>query len=122
MLAVLAAAVGGCDLAEPGLCTLVACTDGLLIEFNGTPAAEFTVIATADTGETESLTCTDQNACLLVFRDFTPPEVTIRYESSEQTIEQTFTPEYERTRPNGPDCPPECLVATVVVDLQPPVA
>lgn len=37
------------------------------------------------------------------FGDFSPGQVTIRYESEERTVEHTFRPDYQRVRPNGPD-------------------
>lgn len=59
----------------------------------------------------------DLGECRLFFEDFTPSEVTISYESGDQTVQQTFSPTYSRSRPNGEDCPPECVNATVVLEL-----
>jgi hypothetical protein len=51
------------------------------------------------------------------FPDFTPASVTIRVLTGTQTTEVTRQPMYEVTRPNGPECPPECRNARVIVVL-----
>lgn len=77
--------------------------------------------------------CTEQRrgdavseSCMLVPGQFvlqanvqgTPPELELRL-SRDGTLlaEQTLTAVYETTRPNGPDCEPECRIATVEVTL-----
>jgi hypothetical protein len=35
-------------------------------------------------------------------------------------LDQTVTPAYTTTQPNGPDCPPTCSQATVMLTLAPP--
>lgn len=108
--------VASCNPVEPRVCTLMGCTSGLRVDLEGTPTAPFTVTATAG-GTTESVTCEQEAGCDLFFEGFTPSQVTISYESAGEEIEQTFSPTYSLSRPNGEGCPPECLNGTVILDL-----
>jgi hypothetical protein len=100
-------------------CTDIGCTTGLRVAIQGTPAESFTITATAPESEPQVIECSPANPCRLLFPDYTPAQVTITYESATTTVEQMFEVGYERQRPNGPDCPPECLTATVTIKLEP---
>ena len=116
---VLAAAFGSaCGVGSPGPCTLIGCT-GLVVEVTGAPGqTPVTVVVTAPDGTTRSSTCTGATGtCPVSFPDFTPASVTIRVSTSARTIEVTRQPAYEVTRPNGPECAPECRSARVTVVL-----
>lgn len=77
------------------------------------PEELYTVTVTAG-DRTESYTCTVADRCPLpFFLDFTPEDVTVVYQSDSVRVERTFAPEYQRLRPNGADCSPDCLTATV---------
>lgn len=115
-LSVACSAFVDCNPFEPPLCTLIGCSSGLTVELQGPPTAPFTLTATA-AGTTESIVCEEVTGCALFFEDFTPPQVTISYESGGEEVEQTFSPSYSRSRPNGEGCPPECLNGTVVLEL-----
>ena len=52
-----------------------------------------------------------------MFTDYTPEAVTIRVTTSAGTREQTAQPTYSVSRPNGPNCGPECRQAQVTVAL-----
>ena len=102
-----------CNPFAPQVCTLIGCDSGLEIQLVGAPEEPHTVTVTAG-DRTESYTCTDAARCRLpFFLDFTPTAVTVVYESASVRIERDFEPEYRRFRPNGDDCPPDCLTATV---------
>lgn len=107
----------GCGILIPKGCTLIGCDSGLLVELEGAPSDPFTMTATATGGETQTIECSGPEDCYLFFQDFTPAEVTVTYESGEQVVEITFSPEYSRIRPNGEDCPPECINASVSLRL-----
>lgn len=48
------------------------------------------------------------------FSDQTPSDITVRLERNGQPVaQQTFSPEFESVRPNGPGCPPVCEQAEV---------
>ena len=116
LVLVAAAFAAGCDLTGPSACTLIGCT-GLVVEVTGAPAlTPVTVVVTAPDGSTRSGTCTSAGgACPVSFFDFTPATITIRVSTGTQTTEVTRQPMYEVTRPNGPECPPECRNARVTV-------
>lgn len=115
-LSVAGSALISCNPLEPRACTLIGCNSGLRVEIEGTPSGPFTLTATAG-GASESVSCEQGTACDLFFEDLTPSQVTISYESGGEEIEQTFSPSYTRSRPNGEDCPPECVNGTVVLEL-----
>lgn len=115
-LALFGAAFASCNPFEPRVCTLIGCSSGLMVELQGTAATPFAVTAVSGTA-TESIECSDLGECRLFFEDFTPSDVTVAYESADQTVQHTFNLTYSRSRPNGERCPPECLNATVVLEL-----
>ena len=117
-LALVAAFSSGCDVLGPSACTLIGCT-GLVVEVTGVPGqTPVTVVLTAPDGSTRSATCTSTSGtCPVSFPDFAPASVTIRVTTGTQTTEVTRQPAYEVTRPNGPECGPECRNARVVVVL-----
>jgi len=118
-LVFVAAAFGtGCGFIGPRACTLIGCT-GFVVEVTGAPSlTPVTVVVIAPDGSTRSGTCTGATGtCPVSFPDFTPASVTIRVLTGTQTTEVARQPTYEVTRPNGPDCPPECRNARVTVAL-----
>lgn len=114
----LAALVSGCGVAGPTACTLIGCT-GLVVEVTGAPGqTPVTVVVTAPDGSTRSTTCTSTTGtCPVSFPDFAPASITIRVSAGTRAIEETRQPVYEVSRPNGPECPPECRNARVTVAL-----
>lgn len=115
-LSVACAAFASCNPFEPRACTQIGCSSGLSVVLEGTPTAPFTLTATG-AGTMESIVCEEAAGCPLFFEGFAPSQVTISYESGGKEVEQTFSPSYTRSRPNGEDCPPECLSGTVVLEL-----
>ena len=114
-----AAALGsGCNVVAPRACTLIGCT-GLSIDVTGVPVLTLvTIVVTAPDGSTRTAMCTSAtSSCFAAFSDFTPATVTVRVMTGTKTIEETRQPTYEVSRPNGPDCPPECRSARVTVAL-----
>ena len=115
-LSIACSALVSCNPFEPRACTLIGCYSGLRVELEGTPTTPFTLTATAGAAS-ETIVCEQATSCDLFFENFTPSQVTISYESGREETEQTFTPSYSRSRPNGEHCPPECLNGTVVLEL-----
>ena len=118
LLMLLAALGSGCDVAGPSACTLIGCA-GLVIEVAGAPGqTPVTVVVTAPDGSTRSTTCTSATGtCPVSFPDFTPASVTIRVTAGTRTTEVSRQPIYDITRPNGPECPPDCRNARITVVL-----
>lgn len=107
-----------CNVIGPRACTLIGCT-GLVVEVTGAAAqTPVTVVVTGPDGSARSATCTAATGtCPVSFVDFTPASLTVRVSSGTQSKELTVQPAYQLTRPNGPECPPECRSARVTVAL-----
>ena len=107
-----------CNVVGPDACTLIGCT-GLVVEVTGAASqTPVTVVVTAPDGSTRTATCTTTTGtCPVAFPDFTPASLTVRVSSGTQSTEVTVRPAYLLTRPNGPECPPECRNARVTVAL-----
>lgn len=103
----------------PVICTLIGCTDGLTVQIEGMLPTTFVLEAVAPVGPPVIVECPDSALCgsNIFLEGFTPEEVTIRLSFDSDSVSETFNPFYETYQPNGPDCPPECLVASVTVLL-----
>lgn len=111
----LVAAVG-CNPFDLEGCTLIGCTSVLEVELTGPLEYPFTLTVSGE-GDSRSVECTAQEPCTGArFEDFTPDRATIVYESAGRGAEWTLALEYRRWRPNGDDCEPECLTATIELD------
>ncbi|HEX2094696.1 MAG TPA: hypothetical protein VHG28_19985 [Longimicrobiaceae bacterium] len=107
------------DIPGPGACTLIGCESGLAVELVGAPAGPYRIEAyVREDGPRQVFDCPDPARCLgeAFFAGFTPEVVTIRVTTASGTVTRTFRPEYRKSRPNGPDCPPECVQARVRVE------
>ena len=98
-------------------CTLIGCSDGLVVQLEGVDVESWTPTAEAPGGETRVVECSDASACadFVHLEGFTPEEVTIRWEAGDRVVAVGLAPSYRRYRPNGEDCPPECLQATITL-------
>jgi len=103
----------------PVVCTDAGCFDGLTVQIEGTLPTAFVLEAVAPAGPPVIVECPDSAMCgsNIFLEGFTPEEVTIRLSFDSDSVSETFNPFYETNQPNGPDCPPECLVASVTVLL-----
>ena len=103
----------------PVICTQIGCTDGLTVQIEGTLPTAFVLEAVAPVGPPVIVECPDSALCgsNIFLEGFTPEEVWIRLSFDSNSVSETFNPVYETFQPNGPDCPPECLVASVTVLL-----
>ena len=119
MCAAVSAAAGCDDGIGPQACTLIGCVDGLSVEVSGlTSSGPVTVVVTAPDGSSRSATVTCAgSSCPFQFANFSPASVTIDVTAGSQSRQVTRQPEYQLTRPNGPECPPECRTARVTVAL-----
>jgi hypothetical protein len=100
------------------LCELVGCTGGLWVQLEGSLPDSFTVEVLVEENVLRAqhfANAGDDRGAF--FRDFYPEEVTIRVSWATASVTASAQPDYRKWRPNGPDCPPECRMAEVVVDL-----
>jgi hypothetical protein len=94
------------------------CESGLTVMIEPRPAGSFRVEAAAD-DSVRTVECDAQRPCEggAFFRDFTADRATIRVIVANDTTTRTVAPSYEALTPNGPECPPTCMRATVTVSL-----
>lgn len=114
------AALAGCADSTAPVCTLIGCESGVRIELAEplTEGATVTLEPDEPGGVAVSFQCTAASPCEspLFARDFTPESLTVRIQGGGIDYSESFTPTYTVSRPNGPRCPPECRIATIVVD------
>lgn len=111
----------GCSSTEEEpqvICTLIGCENGLNVQVNSSLTQSFTVTVRAGSGEQlHSFTCNPGQTCQAFVAGQTPDEVTVTLATAQGPVSKTFQPEYRLNRPNGPDCPPECKQATIVMTV-----
>jgi hypothetical protein len=97
-------------------CTLIGCEDGLAIDVQGAVPASYTVTLEAPDGAPRVFECGPTRFCQPLFvAEFMPETVEVRVQAEGVDFTAEFTPTYSVSRPNGPDCPPECRQATIRV-------
>jgi hypothetical protein len=97
-------------------CTLMACFDGLAVEFAAAPTGAFKVEAwSAVQTAPQVFECAAPANCPSVFfENFQGEQVTVRVTTAAGVRTQLFTGvDYERIYPNGRDCGGECRQAKV---------
>jgi hypothetical protein len=118
--AVVTFAILGCSgnaVDEQRVCTLIGCEDGLNVQVNNSVNQSVSVNVRSGTHVIGSFACTAGQPCAAFIRNQTPANVTIEVTSQAGTVSRNYSPEYRTTRPNGPDCPPECRQAVVTVTV-----
>jgi hypothetical protein len=114
------ALLAGCNGIIDGACTLIACSSGLTVQLAQAPAGAYRIeVFSSPEGPHYVYDCANPAQCgtAATFSDYTPATVTIRVTTPAGTREQTAQPAYGVSRPNGPNCGPECTQATVTVAL-----
>ena len=121
----LALALAGCDIIDPKDCSVRGCFSGVQVEFAEPPGQSYTVELLVERGgalvSIAARDCTQGALC----RDFVvfesaPLEGSVRVRVTTAAGTATSAPQplaYERSQPNGPDCPPVCYLATVLATL-----
>ncbi|HET7274637.1 MAG TPA: hypothetical protein VFI91_05630 [Longimicrobiaceae bacterium] len=101
------------------VCTLIGCENGLAVEIAGERTGAVDVTVETAGQDARTFECADPNQpCRNFFGGFMPSEVTVTVRASDGSVStESFTPTYETTYPNGPDCPPGCEQATVTVEV-----
>lgn len=110
----------GCGGDTARVCSAVDCRNGLHVMVSGNTNGEtLRVEATAAGDTTPRVTqCTAFGGpCPVVFTDFFPTQVSIKVITAFDAVTYDATPTYVTSRPNGPDCEPECRSANVAVTL-----
>ena len=124
LIATLACLLGmtACD-SSTTVCTQIGCESGLTVHLSNLPTVPFRVELAARSGVSQPVYVYDCAAGVpcgrdLFFPGFTADQavVTVRVGTAARTTSISRVT-YERVRPNGPNCPPECLQATVNADV-----
>ena len=126
LLALLPAALIGCDALSPRECTLIGCTSGILVTFASPPTQPYRVELLLGDDATEPALveeCTRADGrCGSVFFPIHDPgeRARLRVTTATGTVTTTARPlDYVRSQPNGRDCPPTCYLATLEAALPP---
>ena len=117
LLASLAMSAGGCGLSEAGPCTLIGCEGGLLIRLAEPTSGPVVVRAALSDGTVLEGGCAGEVQCGagVFFADVTAPTAVLEVEMNGELVTRAVALTYIELRPNGPDCPPPCPVATVIL-------
>jgi hypothetical protein len=99
------------------VCTLIGCNDGLNVTVNSALQQDFSVTVKSGSQTLHTFTCSAGQQCMAFLENQTPANVTVQITTNAGTISRDYTPEYNVSRPNGPDCDPECRQATVTVNV-----
>ena len=108
----------GCNAPpEPVACTMIGCSNGLSIRVNSTQTSNYSVTVSANNQVIGRFDCTAGQQCMNFIENQTPDSISVVIQSSGGTVTRSYRPEYQNNRPNGPNCPPECKQATVIVTV-----
>lgn len=97
-------------------CTMIGCDSGVTVQLASLPAVPFSVELTAFPGGQSTLKqCTAEGACsaTLFFEGVSADSVSIKVTTGAGESVTGAKPAYTVTRPNGPQCDPECRQASV---------
>lgn len=108
---------GGCGLSDTEPCTLIGCEGGLWIRLAEPAAGPVSVRATLPDGTVLEAECAGEFQCSrgLFFANVSAPGAVleVEFDGGVRTLAVELT--YIEVRPNGPDCPPPCPIATVIL-------
>lgn len=111
----------GCDASTgPFICSQTGCDSGLEIEFVGDLPETFEIVLVVPEFHPITIQCSASSPCgnKTFVPDFTPGRLFVEVQGESLDFREEFMPRYERIRPNGPDCPPECQRGTITVDTR----
>lgn len=113
----LAMSAGSCGTFDPGPCTLIGCEGGLWIRPGESTVGPIVARVTLPSGTVLEAACTGDAQCAsgLFFANVTAPSaiIEVAHAGEVRTLDVELT--YIEARPNGPDCPPACPIATVIL-------
>jgi hypothetical protein len=113
----------GCEetgIGDGQVCTQIGCDDGVTVQLSDErpDSVSLTLYLNSETEAFSSIECADAgNMCAIRTDGFTPETITVVLEWDGEEFRQTYTPQYQRFQPNGPNCPPVCKISNVVIDL-----
>ncbi len=101
------------------ICELVGCDSGLTVYLEGQlpDSLAIEIVNDNQAPPAQHFTNVKEYGAVAAYWNYLPDLVTIRVSWATASVEATAKPEYSNYRPNGPDCPPECRVAAVYIDM-----
>jgi hypothetical protein len=117
LLAAAAALAAGCM--NPTICTLIGCVEGVTVRLQNAPAGgQLRVELLLPDGTSRVQYCPTDLGCTAVFFENASPErAVVRVSTPTATHEQSITPAYARSYPNGRRCDSGCVQGTATVVL-----
>ncbi len=99
-------------------CTLIGCSDGLIVRIDGVAPASYTV-AVQSGGKETLVTCNPTSPCTggTFVAGVTSQNVQVEIRLPDRTVRRAATVTYQETRPNGDDCEPVCRQAIITMKL-----
>lgn len=98
------------------VCTEIGCDSGIEVVLESPPAGSYRVEAYVDPqGPRYVFRCERQSGCTdrIFLDEFTPHRLFVEVISDSGTQRYEAAPNYQESRPNGPDCPPLCRTGVV---------
>lgn len=102
------------------VCTEIGCSDGISVQVSDQrpDSISISIFRNQDTEPIASRQCTEPDqSCVLFAAGETPDNVSVEIGWEGGAFRETFSPQYEEFRPNGPGCPPTCRMASIDIDL-----
>ncbi len=103
---------------DPLLCTLIGCSNGLLLTFDRPPDPG-TIVSIENLGVPWRVECGADVDCSrgIFLPDFRPEHISVRIITSNGEVWREIRPEYLESHPNGENCPDTCFRAEVMLEL-----
>ena len=99
-------------------CTLIGCDNGVEVQVVHSLGQPFSVTVRNTLGDPMySFICQPGQPCRAFIAGQTPQDVRVTVNAPQGEVSKTFKPEYKISKPNGPDCPPDCKQATIVMNV-----
>ena len=114
-------ATGCSGSTTPLVCTDIGCFNGLTVRL-AEPLPDGTVVSLRLQGAPWTVTCGEIVDCseVLYFEGLHAEYLGVRVVTPTGEVEFDFRPDYRLSRPNGPDCPPECFHAEITLSALDP--
>jgi hypothetical protein len=104
-------------------CTLIGCLNALEIKFDRPAAFPYQVELTTSEGARHIHNCASATVCPttgVAFWDLKPSSAVVKVTTPTGTTTTTVQPTYTTSRPNGPNCGPECVTGSATVPISAP--
>lgn len=99
-------------------CTLIGCADGVIIDVGSAPLGPWSIEATPNGQPARTFSCAAGATCNFVrFDAIMQTPITFKVTRGAQTRTEVLSPATTTSRPNGPQCEPECRSQRVTLTV-----